>query len=251
MEEGSTRVGRVRAILFDLHETITEEHESILSLTRRVSKKAGLDLSKITDDEMESALEKVVEWLNPYQLENDVDPYFGSEIEHWTEANRIMYEALGFDGLSDETLDFVERLWKKELDTWEILRPDAAATLTELKNRDYILGICTRRVDDPTKLLDKWGIRHHFSTVQWTSVPGYAKPSPYSLILAAEEIGVNPLRCAYVGNRVDVDIEAAQRAGMIPVLTTWADPEEVDRAPEGTWIITDVSDLLDIFEGPT
>ena len=150
MGERKVDLGRVKAILLDLHETITEEHESIKSLTRKVSKNAGLDLSEITDDEIEIALEKVNEWLIPYQIENDVNLTFGSEIEHWTEANRIMYEALGFEGLSDETLNHIERLWKEALDTWELLRPETVATLVELKKRGYYLGICTRRADDPT-----------------------------------------------------------------------------------------------------
>ena len=242
---------RVRAILLDLHETITEEHESIKSLTRKISKKAGLDLGEVTDDELQRALEKVNEWLIPYQIETDVDLTFGSKIEDWTTANRIMYDEVGFQGLSVDTLIHVERLWKEALDTWEIIRPETVPTLEELKRRGYVLGICTRRADDPTKLLEKWSILHLLSTVQWTSVPGYSKPNPYTLILAAEEIGVNPLRCAFVGNRVDADIEAAQRAGMIPILTTWADSEEADKALGGTWIITDVSDLLEMFEGPT
>ncbi|MFW9833287.1 MAG: HAD family hydrolase [Candidatus Thorarchaeota archaeon] len=237
----------MRAILLDLHETITEVHEDIPSITRRVSHAGGVDLSNISNDQLDIALEKVIEWINPYQLENDVDIRFGSEIEHWTQANRIMYEALGIEGLSDEDLNLIEQIWKEELKTWEELRPDAISTLTELKNRGYVLGVCTRRTDDPTELLKKWGVLNLLSTVQWTSVPGYAKPNPYTLILAAEEIEVNPLRCAFVGNRVDADIDAAVRAGMVPVLTTWADPEEAEKAPPGTHIIREFSELLRLF----
>jgi len=59
---------------------------------------------------------------------------------------------------------------------------------------------------------------------------------------------VNPLRCAFVGNSVASDIVAAQRAGMQPILTTWAHPDEAQKAPEGTLIIGEVSELLDLFE---
>ena len=247
MGESYSRIAGIKAILLDLHETITEVHEDIPSLNRRVSKAGGFDLKGISDDQLNLALEKVIEWINPYQIEQDVDIHWGSEIEHWTQANRIMYEALGFQGLSDEVLNSLEEIWKAELKTWESLRPDAHSTLTELKNRGYILGICTRRTDDPASLLEKWGIHGLFSTVQWSSVPGYAKPSPYTLILASDEIGVNPIRCAYVGNRVDADIDAAIRAGMVPVLTTWADPTEAKKAPDGTHIIGEISELLHLF----
>lgn len=230
-----------------MHETITEVNEGIMDLTRKISQSAGIDLSKFSDEEIQEALEKVVEWFNPYQIENDVDIHFGNKVEHWTDANRVMFEALGFEGLSDEVLNSVEVAWKEKLETWESLRPDAKTTLEELHGREYQLGICTRRPDDPTDILKKFGIHNILSTVQWSSVPGYAKPHPFTLILAADEIGVNPRRCAFVGNRVDADIVAAQRSGMQPILTTWADPDEAKKAPEGTLIIGEVSELLDLF----
>jgi HAD superfamily hydrolase (TIGR01549 family) len=161
-----------------------------------------------------------------------------------------MYEALGFKDLSDSAMYKIEETWKEVLNTWESLRSDARDTLYELHNRGYLLGICTRRPDDPTELLQKWDILDLISTVQWSSVPGYSKPSPYTLIMAADELGVNPFRCAMVGNSAEADIGAAQRAGMIPILTTWADPEEAEKAPADTWIITEVSDLLELFEDP-
>ena len=248
MGEPVQGLNTVEAILFDLHETLTYTNEGILTLMRKVSKEVGLDLARFTDDELNKAQEKVLEWIVPYQIDNDVDIHFGSEVEHWTEANRLTYETLGFEDISDDTLIMVEELWKKELNTWELLRSDAKSTLSELKRRGYQLGICTRRQDDPEELLKKWGILELMSTIQWSSVPGYSKPSPYTLILAADELGVNPLRCAFVGNFVDSDIHAAIRAGMVPILTTWADAEEAQKAPEGTYIIGEITELLDLFE---
>jgi phosphoglycolate phosphatase-like HAD superfamily hydrolase len=121
--------------------------------------------------------------------------------------------------------------------------------LEELQRRGYHLGICTRRPDDPTDILRKFGIHHLLSTIQWSSVPGYSKPHPFTLILAADEMGVNPLHCVFVGNSVDADIVAAQRAGMIPILTTWANPEEIEKSHEGMYTIGEVSELLDLFSG--
>jgi len=248
MGDINSRLRGTKAILLDMHETITEVNESIMELTRHMAQAGGLDLGKFSNDEINVALEKVIEWFNPYQIENDVDIHFGNEVEHWIGANRVMFEALGFEGLSDEVLETVEEKWKEKLATWESLRPDAKATLLELDSRGYQLGICTRRPDDPSDILIKFGIHHLMSTIQWSSVPGYSKPHPYTLILAADEIGVNPLRCAFVGNRVASDIVAANRAGMIAVLATWANPEEAAKALDGTHIIGEVSELLDMFE---
>ena len=249
MGDKKSKLSDTKAILLDMHETITDvKEDSIMVLTRKIAQTAGFDLAKFTDEEINVALEKVIEWFNPYQINNDVDIHFGNKAEHWTGANRVMYEALGFEGLSDDDLMSIEEKWKEHFMTWESLRPDAKATLLELHSRGYQLGICTRRPDDPSEILMNFGIHHILSTIQWSSVPGYCKPHPYTLILAADEIGVNPLRCAFVGNSVEADIVAANRAGMIPVLTTWADPQEAKKAPEGTHVIGEVSDLLDLFD---
>jgi phosphoglycolate phosphatase-like HAD superfamily hydrolase len=78
-------------------------------------------------------------------------------------------------------------------------------------------------------------------------VPGYTKPNPYLLIQAAMELGVNPRLCAYVGNLVDLDVIAAIRADMLPILTTWANPEETDKAPEQAIVVESLQELLELF----
>lgn len=251
MSDGSSRIRNIEAILFDLHFTLTEVTEDMISLTRKVSAGTGIDLSEFTDDEIQQAVEKSDEWFKSYMIENDVEIHFGSEIEHWIEFNRRMLEALGLGNFSENTLLSLEREWKHQLKSWEVLRPDAFDTLLELKKRGFKLGLCTRRPDDPTELLKEWRIFDLFLTLQWTFVPGYAKPSPYTLILAAIEIGMNPTRCAFVGNRVESDIMAATRAGMIPVLITWADTEEAKKVPEGTHIIGELSELLELLQKPS
>ncbi|MFX1560867.1 MAG: HAD family hydrolase [Promethearchaeota archaeon] len=247
MGEQKARFKLTRAVLFDMHKTITQVNDSFIGLNRKVAYSAGIDLSKFTDDDIRTAHEKFDKWFTLYQIERDVDIHFGNEVEHWTDANRVMFEALGIEGLTDEVLVAIEMEWKGHLKTWETIRPDGKDTIIELHNRGYQIGICTRRTDDPTNLLREWGILDYLDTVQWTAVPGYAKPNPFTLILASEEIGVNPLRCVYVGNRADIDVEAAMRAGMVPILTTWADKEEAKKAPQGTYVIGEVSELLGLF----
>jgi HAD superfamily hydrolase (TIGR01549 family) len=44
--------------------------------------------------------------------------------------------------------------------------------------------------------------------------PRWLKPNPEGLLSAAERLGVNAERCLVLGDRADVDGEAARRAGM-------------------------------------
>ncbi len=242
---------RFNVILFDLHHTLTRTRESPNSMLRRVAEESGIDLSTRSDSDLTLAYAKSNEWLLRYQLENNVGPDWGAEAEQWIEADRVMFEHLGVGGLGEETILEIERRWKREVRSgaWESLHSEAEQVLSQLRSRGYTLGLCTRRYDDPAQLLEIFGIRHLFSVVTYSGVPGYAKPSPYTLFRAAEELQTNPRLCAYVGNDARVDTEAARRAGMHSVLLLWADPNGDRAVPSDVTVLGSLGDLLRFFPG--
>jgi phosphoglycolate phosphatase-like HAD superfamily hydrolase len=66
------------------------------------------------------------------------------------------------------------------------------------------------------------------------------------LIKAAAKLGVNPTKCAYVGNMTEFDIPAAKNAGMVPILITWCYSPN-DSIPPDTIVIEHIKDLLEII----
>ncbi|MGY5879059.1 MAG: HAD hydrolase-like protein [Candidatus Thorarchaeota archaeon] len=245
------RVSKVRVILFDLHHTITNTRVGFIGLTREAATAAGIDVTKFSDERLGEAIQVADNFLKNFQIENDVDIHWGSEIEDWIDGNRVLIDDLGLENISDEQLQLMEKHWKVTMLTnWESIVEGAKETLEELHRRGYILGICTRRPDNPVELLKEWNIHHLISTSHYTAVPGYAKPSPFTLLKAAEDIGINPRLCAYVGNYVGADVGASLSAEMLPILTVWSDPKEKDLAPEGIIIIDKITELLDLFKGP-
>ena len=138
-------------------------------------------------------------------------------------------------------------LWKDILESNpHVLKPDAIDTLGQLTNREYKLAVSTNWAD-PRVALRYLGIWDYFQSFQYSIVPGYRKPSPYMLIQNAIELGVNPIRCAFVGDDIKRDVPAAIKAGMHPILITSEDyPEE--NIPEGVIIIHELKELLELFE---
>ncbi|MHA1944259.1 MAG: HAD family hydrolase [Candidatus Thorarchaeota archaeon] len=245
------RLPKVRAILFDLSGTLTNHSRGILDVHRETAVSAGFDMSQITEAQLKETHESMDVHFKKYISENDVGIHWGEDPEDWLELNRLFMESLGFTDVSDEQLREMEGYWKETLaSNWELMIEGARETLEELQRRGYILGICTRRDNNPEQLLKDWGIHQLISTIQYSMVPGYAKPSPFTLLIAADEIRINPRFCAYVGNLVNADVEASTRAEMLPILTVWADKKEKDHAPDDIIVIDKIGELLEIFTGP-
>jgi ribonucleotide monophosphatase NagD (HAD superfamily) len=74
------------------------------------------------------------------------------------------------------------------------------------------------------------------------------KPDPGLFELAARERGAK--RPLVVGDRIDTDIEAANRAGMdsLLVFTGVSQPDDVESAPEGQRPTYTAKDLSALFE---
>ena len=62
--------------------------------------------------------------------------------------------------------------------------------------------------------LEKAGIRHYFSSLTLSAECGMCKPSPSIFLLACDRMNVHPSETVYVGDRRDIDAEAARRVGM-------------------------------------
>jgi phosphoglycolate phosphatase-like HAD superfamily hydrolase len=251
-EDMASRLKVARGVLFDLHHTITRHERNNLNwATRDVAKSVGLNIDHCTEEQLHRAISKADEWMRNYHIEEAVDLHWGAAPEDWIEINRVMFTELGFHDVQDSVLVELETRWKKMVNSpeFETLHEDTKRTLSELRGRNYRLGICTRRFDDPTALLNHWGILDMMSTLHWTGVQGYAKPSPYTLLKAAEDLRLNPRLCVFVGNYVDADVAAAMRAEMIPVLLTWANPEEEEKAPAEALVLESPGELLERLPG--
>ena len=182
-------------------------------------------------------------------LRKNVDIYWEPSREDWIEYDRRLLEEIGVTGSLDELVEKYQQKWDKYLSKSRyVLLDRCKETLETLLERGYKLGIASNRFGDPRPFLEEDSILSLFESIEYTNVPGYKKPSPFMLLKVADDLGVNPRRCVYVGNYVKYDVEAAKRAEMIPILITWCNPEEKENAPSDTVIIDHISELLDLLK---
>jgi putative hydrolase of the HAD superfamily len=144
------------------------------------------------------------------------------------------------------------RLWR-DRDGRRVPREDVSRVVKELTRRGYKLGIIANTITE-TEIPD-WmeadGLTDYFKTVVLSSKVRIRKPNPEIYWEAARRIGVEPSKCAYVGDNPVRDVEGAHKAGfgMMIILiepdTLKKEPSTGEHKPDR--MIQACSELLDIF----
>lgn len=125
--------------------------------------------------------------------------------------------------------------------------PGTVETLRKLASMGIKLGVLSNKPDPMTQDM----IKELFPDIAFGFVRGGIagrplKPDPESALEGAAALGVKPEECAYLGDS-DVDMETANRAGMLPVGAVWGfrTAEELKKSGAGILLesITDIMEL--------
>ncbi len=145
------------------------------------------------------------------------------------------------------------RLWRDH-DGRRVPRADARETILELDRRGYILGIIANTITE-TEIPD-WmetdGVTQYFKAVVLSSRVTLRKPDPQIYWEAARRVGVEPARCAYVGDNPVRDVEGTRDAGF-GMMILMLEPATLAKEPPGReypkpdYTIRQTRELLDIF----
>ena len=123
----------------------------------------------------------------------------------------------------------------------------------ELQRRGYTLGIISNLIG--TREIPEWleaeDYGRYFKAVVLSSVFGRRKPDPSIYFEAANRAGVDPSKCAYVGDNLKRDVTGTRAAGFgqIIIMTSPEELAEAEITDENRpdVIIHEFRQLLDIF----
>ena len=96
-----------------------------------------------------------------------------------------------------------------------IQNSEAEETIRTLKQRGYRLGVISNSMStlDIPLSLEAFGWKALFDVVILSANIGIRKPSPEPFLIAACQLGIPPVHCAYIGNRLSKDLVGCKRAG--------------------------------------
>ena len=125
------------------------------------------------------------------------------------------------------------------------LFPGIAELLAELRSRDLRWGVVTNKSTRFTESI-LLSLKLKPDCLACGDTTPHLKPHPASLLHAAEQLGLPPASCCYLGDDLR-DMKAARAAGMRPIAVEWGYHHPDSGAP-GTWdaetIIAHPLDLL-------
>ncbi len=244
-------MSEVRAVLFDLFDTLVDLHFSRLPITQIAGRKMPSTLL--------SQHEAIVRRGHGVELE----AFLGT----LRETDRELRESHLDQGIELPTRlrfsSLVARLGLDDPDLPDILTKthmgkiqDVAETpahhdevLADLSRR-YRIGLCSNFSHTETALaiLDEAALRPHFTALAVSETVGIRKPRPEIFAYALAALGTTAQHTVHVGDNLDADVRGASALGM---RTIWIDRRVRDKGaalraydgPAPTWRVSDLAEV--------
>jgi putative hydrolase of the HAD superfamily len=187
------------AVIFDLYGTLVDEspRRDWRELQDTIADTLGLERDPFAQ-----------RWLETYE-----ERATGS----WEANLRGIVSHLGGEW-SDARYEEARRLRRDFLRVGLTPRPDAEATIEEVKRRGFKVGLVTECSDDVPVLWPELALARHFDAAVYTCEVGQRKPAPVLYDLVCEQLGVEAAECVYVGDGGGYELAGARKAGMRPIL---------------------------------
>jgi FMN phosphatase YigB (HAD superfamily)/sugar phosphate isomerase/epimerase len=204
----SVMSGQIEAILFDMGGTLrrginrefSEKVELCKPILELIDWKADpVDFARMLDAR-----------ANAYRKWSRQELAELNEVGFWSQW---MLPELGMERISAIAVELTQ-IWRNADRVYQVF-PDSRETILGLFRAGYHLGLVsnTSSSTEAPNLLNELGVAACFEAVVLSCQVGIRKPRPEILLEATRQMGVEPGRCAYIGNLPDRDVASARRAG--------------------------------------
>jgi len=180
-----------------------------------------------------------------------------AQLQDWDAVEEVEYPALARTMLAEVGVDVDEaglvRFLEAEHAAWAPARKVGSmseALLDSLRDRGLKTGVVSNTWDPRWLLerdLEEMGLLARLDTTVFSSDVGVRKPRPEIFYRALDDVGAEPERTVFVGDRLQADIRGAAELGMTTIQAMWFRAEEDDEIQPDYRAFTMV-DVLTIVE---
>lgn len=205
----------LRAVFFDVGNTLLYPYPSVAEVCRQVLEDAGHAREL-------SAIDEIMPLVDQYYEDRyrEDDSFWTDEAQTsavWVGMYGLLCRALGIE--DDEAERLAMRVYNEfgESRRWRAF-DDVAPALARLKARGLGLGIISNWDSRLVRLVNGLGLGEYLDVVISSADVGLHKPNPRIFDLACGHIGVTPTEAVHVGDHYYADVLGAEAVGMTAVL---------------------------------
>ena len=200
----------IKAVIFDMFETLITLYNSELYKGRQIAEEMGIPEAKFRTIWDASDEDRT---LGIRTFENVI-----TEI---LQANNIYSKELY------ETI--INKRYSCTAETFNHKHPDIVPLFEALKERGIKIGLITNCYNEEREVIKNSDLYRYFDATCMSCDIGIKKPDRKIYEICVEKLKVQPEECLYVGDGGSHELEAALEYGMKPIQATWYLKEDADQ----------------------
>jgi putative hydrolase of the HAD superfamily len=196
----------IRAVLFDLDNTLTHRDQSILAYSQHLAHTYHQQLQHDQISQIPSIIRRIDNGGYP-KKELLTHPSIAASVGY------ALQQELTWSSLPD--LDELTQFWFQQFGLSAVAMPGANSLLAELKQQGYKLAVISNG-GHATRLtiLQGLGFSHYFDEIISSELVGISKPNPEIFLHTSRQLNIVPENCLFIGDHPVNDIQGATQAGM-------------------------------------
>ena len=196
----------IRAVLFDLDNTLTHRDQSILAYSQHLAHTYQQQLQHDQISQIQSIIRRIDNGGYP-KKELLTHPSIAASVGY------ALQQELTWSSLPD--LDELTQFWFQQFGLSAVAMPGANSLLAELKQQGYKLAVISNG-GHATRLtiLQGLGFSHYFDEIISSELVGISKPNPEIFLHTSRQLNIVPENCLFIGDHPVNDIQGATQAGM-------------------------------------
>ncbi|MDZ7270422.1 MAG: HAD family hydrolase [candidate division KSB1 bacterium] len=236
----------IKAVLFDVGDTLVYEHEDWRELEREGVERLLLILHghgvTLEEDRLQEVLLRIREQNFVRARES------GKEVTA-AESIATALKELGAKGVSRELISrCVEAYFHPEEERSRLL-PGVEEGLRTLAHRGFQLGVVSNATSALAvrRILEMHGILHWFRACIVSAEVGYRKPRREIFQLALSGVGAKASEAVFVGDRPDIDIKGAHDAGLRTIMLKAVKQTPLTEAAHADWVASSFAEAVEVL----
>ena len=196
----------IRAVLFDLDNTLTHRDQSILAYSQHLANAYQQQLQQAKISQIQSIIRRIDNGGYP-KKELLTHPSIAASVAY------ALQQELTWNILPD--FEELTQFWFQQFGLSAVAMPGANSLLAELKQQGYKLAVVSNG-GHATRLtiLQGLGFSHYFDEIISSELVGMSKPNPEIFLHTSRQLDVAPQNCLFIGDHPVNDIQGATQAGM-------------------------------------